>query len=93
MAPRLRNSKGTNLPPMASELVGENEVASRQRNKVPLAKHEVSSRPRREMQEPNPMIQIAEMMKDLQQEIHLLKEGRTQEIRDNTPPLVNQERA
>ena len=28
MAPRLRNGKGTNLPPMASELVGENEVSS-----------------------------------------------------------------
>ena len=41
------------------------------------------------MREPDPMIQIAEMMKDLQQEIRLLKEGGTQEIRDNTPSLVN----
>ena len=29
MAPRQRNSKGTNVPFAASELVGENEVASR----------------------------------------------------------------
>ena len=39
------------------------------------------------------MAWMVEMMKDLPQEIHLLKEGRTQEIRDNAPPLVNQERA
>ena len=32
-------------------------------------------------------------MKDLQQEIHLLKEGRTQEIKDNVPLVVNQDRA
>ena len=38
------------------------------------------------------MARMAEMMKDLQQEIHLLKEGRTQEIKDNAPPMVNQER-
>ena len=38
------------------------------------------------------MVQMVEMIKDLQQEIRLLKEGRTQEIRDNAPPLVNQER-
>ena len=36
MPPRQRNSKGTNVPPMASEPVGENEVASRQRGEVPL---------------------------------------------------------
>ena len=33
------------------------------------------------------------MLKDLQQEILLLKEGRTQEIKDNAPLMVNQERA
>ena len=37
------NSKGTNVPFTASELVGENEVASRQRNEVPLVEHEVVS--------------------------------------------------
>ena len=46
-----------------------------------------------EVQELDPMARIAEMMKDLQQKIHLLKEGRTQEIWDNALPLVNQERA
>ena len=55
--------------------------------------HEVVSGQRCEVQELDPMAQMAEMMKDLQQEIHLLKEGRSQEIRDNAPPLVNQERA
>ena len=39
------------------------------------------------------MARMAEMLKDLQQEIRLLKEGKTQEIRDNTPPMVNQNRA
>ena len=77
------------MSPAALEPVGENEVASRQKNEVPLVEHEVVSVQRREMREPDPMIQIAEMMKDLQQEIRLLKEGGTQEIRDNTPSLVN----
>ena len=36
MPPRPRNSKGANMPPAASEPVGENEVASRQRGEVPL---------------------------------------------------------
>ena len=36
---------------------------------------------------------MIEMLKDLQQEIHLLKEGRTQEIRDNVLLVVNQDRA
>ena len=36
MPSRQRNSKGINVPPAASELVGENEVASRQRGEVPL---------------------------------------------------------
>ena len=43
MAPRPRNSKGTNVPPAASEPVEENEVASRQRNEVPLEEQEVVS--------------------------------------------------
>ena len=36
MPPRQRNSKGTNMPPTASEPVGENKVASKQRGEVPL---------------------------------------------------------
>ena len=39
------------------------------------------------------MARIAEVLKDLQQEICFLKEGRTQEIMDNIPPMVNQDRA
>ena len=54
--------------------------------------HEVILRQRHEVQELDPMARMAKMMKDLQQEIRLLKEGRTQEIRDNAPPMVNQER-
>ena len=41
MAPRPRNSKGNNMPPAASELVGENEMTSRKRNEEPLVEHEV----------------------------------------------------
>ena len=63
---------------MASNLVGENEVVSRQRN---------------QREEQNPMVRMVEIMKDLQQEICQLKKGRTREIRDNVPPLVNKERA
>ena len=48
MAPRPRNSKGVNMPPTASEPVGENEVASK-RNEVPLVEHKVVSRQRHEM--------------------------------------------
>ena len=55
MAPRPRNSKGTNVPPTAFEPVGENEVASRQRNEVPLVEQEVVSGQRRVGQEPNPV--------------------------------------
>ena len=55
MTPRPRNNKGTNAPPTASELVGENEVASRQRNEVPLVEQEVVSRQRRTGQEPDPV--------------------------------------
>ena len=36
MPQRQRNSKGTNMPSVASKPVGENEVASRQRGEVPL---------------------------------------------------------
>ena len=85
MALRLRNSKGTNVPPAASKPVGKNEVASRQRNEVPLMEQEVVSGQRCGVQELGPVAQMAEMMKDLQQEICLLKEGRTQEIKDNAP--------
>ena len=66
MTPRLRNSKGINLPPAASKPMGENEVDSRQRNEVPLAKHEVALGLRREMREPNPMVRMTEMVNDLQ---------------------------
>ena len=62
---------------MASKLVGENQVASRQRNKVPLIEKEVVSRQRHTRQEPNLMVRMAEMLKDLQQEIRHLKEGKT----------------
>ena len=77
MIPRPRTSKGTNVPPAASEPMRENEVASKQRNEVPLVEHEVVSRQKREMREPDPMVQMAEMVKDLQQEVRLFKEGRT----------------
>ena len=62
--------------------MGEKEVASRQRNEVPLVEQEVVSSQRRVRQELDPMAGMAEMLKDLQQEIRLLKEGRTQEIKD-----------
>ena len=65
------------MPPAASEPVGENEVASRQRNEVPLVEQEVVSGQRRTRQLLDPMAQMPEMLKDLQQEIRLLKEGRT----------------
>jgi len=39
------------------------------------------------------MARMIEMLKDLQQEIRLLKDGRTQEIRDNVLLVVNQDRA
>ena len=66
MAQRLRNSKGTNMPPVACEPMGENEVVSRQRNEVPLVEHKVISGQRCEVQELDPMAQMVEMMKDLQ---------------------------
>ena len=93
MAPRQRNSKGNNVPPAASKPVGENEVAFRQRNEVPLTGQEVVSKQRNARNEPDPVARMAEVLKDLQQKIRLLKEDKTQEIRDNIPPVVNQDRA
>ena len=92
MAPRQRNNKGNNVPPTASEPVGENEVASRQRNEVPLKGQEVVSEQRNAKNEPNPVARMAAMLKDLQQEVRLLKECITQEIRNNVPPMGNQNR-
>ena len=68
-------------------------MASRQRNEVPLVEHEVVSGQRCARQEPNLVARMAEMLKNLQQEICFLKECRTQEIRDNVPPVVNQDKA
>ena len=69
MAPRQRTSKGANVPTAASEPVGENEVAFRQRNEVPLVEQEVVSGQRRPRQEPDLVARMVEMLKDLQQEI------------------------
>ena len=55
MLPRPRNSKCANMPPTASEPIGENEVASRQRGKVPLTEQEVVSEQRNARQEPDPV--------------------------------------
>ena len=71
---------------MASEPVGENEVASKQRGEVRLVGQEVVSGQRHTRQEPDLMARMTTMLKDLEQEVRLLKEGRTQEIRDNVPP-------
>ena len=38
------------------------------------------------------MARMTAMLKDLQQEVRLLKEGKTQEVRDNAPPVGNQDR-
>ena len=38
------------------------------------------------------MARMTAMLKDLEQEVRLLKEGRTQEIRDNVRPVGNQDR-
>ena len=72
MASRPRNSKGANVPSVASKPIGENEVASRQRNEVPLVEQEVISRQRRIGQELYLVARMAEMLKNLQQEIRLL---------------------
>ena len=50
MPPKPRNSKGANMPP-----VGENEMASRQRGKVPLIEQEVVLEQRNAKQEPYPV--------------------------------------
>ena len=76
---------------MASELVGENEVASRQRGEVPLVEQEFVSGQRHTRQEPDLMARMIAMLKDLEQEVRLLKEGKTQEIKDNVPPAGNQD--
>ena len=57
------------MPPATSEPVGENEVASRQRGKVPLIEQEVVSEQRNARQEPDPVAQMTAMLKDLQQEV------------------------
>ena len=66
MPPRQKNNKGTNMPPAASEPVGENEVASRQRGEVPLMEQEVVSEQRHARQEPDPMARMTAMLKDLE---------------------------
>ena len=65
MAPRPRNSKGANAPLTASEPVGENEIASKQRDKVPLIEQEVVSRQRRTRQELDPVARMTKILKDL----------------------------
>ena len=80
------------MPPTAFEPMGENKVASRQRGKVPLAEQKVVLEQRHARQEPDPMARMIAMLKDLEQKVRLLKEGRTQEIRDNVLPVGNQDR-
>jgi len=65
MAPRPRNSKGTNVPPTASEPVVENEVASIQRNEVPLEEQEVVLGQRHTRQGLDPVARMVEVLKDL----------------------------
>ena len=65
MASRPRNSKGANAPLTASEPVGENEIASKQRDKVPLIEQEVVSRQRRTRQELDPVARMTKILKDL----------------------------
>ena len=86
MPSRPRNSKGANMPPAASEPMGENEVASKQRGKMPLTEQGVMSEQRNARQESDPMARMTAMLKDLQQEVRLLKESKMQEVRYNTPP-------
>ena len=65
------------MPPMASEPVGENEVASKQRGEIPLVEQEVVSGQRHTRQEPDLMAKMTAILKDLEQEVCLLKEGMT----------------
>ena len=41
-------------------------------------------------QKPDPITRMIVMLKNLQQEVRFLKEGKTQEVRDNVPPMGNQ---
>ena len=66
MPPRQINSKGTNMPPTAFELVGENEVASTQGGGIPLVKQEVVSGQRHTRQEPDLMGKMTAILKDLE---------------------------
>ena len=50
------------------------------------------SEQRHARQEPDPMARMTTMLKDLEQEVRIFKEGRTQKIRDNVPPVGNQDR-
>ena len=63
---KTKEQQGTNMSPAASEPVGGNEVASRQRNEEPLVEHKVVSGQRHEMRGPDPLVQMEEMVKDLQ---------------------------
>ena len=60
---------------------------------MPLVEQGVVSGQRHTRQELDPVARMVEMLKNLQQEICLLKEGWTQEIKDNITPVVNQDRA
>ena len=71
--------------PAAFKPVGENEVASRQKGEVPLTEQEVVSEQRNARQQSDTVARMTAMLKDLQQEVHLLKEGKMQEVRDNGP--------
>ena len=79
------------MPPTAFEPVGENEVASRQGGGIPLVEQEVVSEQKHTRQEPDLMARMTAMLKDLEQEVRIFKEGRTQEIRDNVPPTGHQD--
>ena len=62
---RPRNNKGANVPPVAFEPVGENEVASKQRGEVPLIEQEVVSEQRNARQELDPVARMTAMLKNL----------------------------
>ena len=80
------------MPPAAFEPMGENEMDFRQKVEVPLTEQKVVSEQRNARQEPDLMARMTAMLKDLQQEVRLLKEGKTQEVRDNALPVGNQDR-
>ena len=54
------------MPPTASEPVGENEVAYKQRGEIPLVEQEVVSRQRHTRQEPDLMGKMTAILKDLE---------------------------